>query len=146
ARRFCIRAERVGPGRRPRCRVSARLVHHGRAKEVRRPMENQGTGSTIGRGAESAKETARELAGTAKGAAQSRGQGDCQRGKQSGVERIEGAAQAPRKAASELGDGNAVSETAPSTADRMEGFSRTLGERDFGDLLHEAEAYAPREP
>lgn len=109
-------------------------------------MENQGTGSTIGRGAESAKETARELAGTAKEAAQSRAQGVFQSGKQSAVERIEGVAQALRKASSELGDGNAVSQTAQSMADRIERFSRTLGERDFGDLLHEAEAYARREP
>lgn len=107
-------------------------------------METQGT--TIGRGAESAKETARELATSAKDAAQSRAQGLFESGKQSAAQRIEGVAQALRSASSELGEGNQLSHTARSFADRIERFSRTLGEREFTDLLHEAESYARREP
>lgn len=109
-------------------------------------METQGTGTSTGRAVESAKGSARELATTAKDVAQSRAQGIFESGKQTAVQRMEGVAQAIRSASSELGEDNKLTETARTVADRIERFSRTLGEREFTDLLHEAESYARREP
>lgn len=109
-------------------------------------METRETGSTTERMADGVKGTAREIATTAKDVAQSRAQGVFESGKQTAVHQMEGVAQAIRSASSELGGQGRLSETVRTFADRIERFSRTLDEREFTDLLHEAEGYARREP
>ena len=103
-------------------------------------------GGAAGEAAAAAKGAARELASSAREVATTRAQGFFESNREAACARMEGMAQALRHASSEIGGPDGMSDAVRRVADRLEGFSRSLADRDLSGVLHEAERYARREP
>jgi hypothetical protein len=102
-------------------------------------------GNPVREASESAKATATELVTTARDVAESRAQGLFETSRETARQRLDGVARALRNASSSL-EQDPMSATVRRVAERLEGVSRTLGERDLSGVLHDAEEYARREP
>lgn len=114
-------------------------------------MENRSERSQVRRSAadvaEAAKNTAGELAGTAKDVATERVQGFFDQGKGAAVSQIGAVANALRNASSELeGQQEPLARAVRRAADTIENFSHSIEQRDFSGALESAQDYARRQP